>query len=147
MRMRCLLISSALMLLFVGSYNVKESCLNDLTDKNADFSGIIAAADLSSLEYWVDEVIYGKGVRDLELKLKLQDIKKNKDCTFLRQLSERDVIINVDGDRWLQDTLSNSRKVYVYLTKERRFVGSGPIKELPIESIQAVRFEHTKKSN
>lgn len=101
----------------------------------------------ASLKYWRDEVIQGKGMRDLELKLKLQDIKKIKDCTFMRQMTESDVIINVDGDRWLHDTISNSRKVYVYLTKEQRFVGSGRIKELPIESIQAIRFGHEKNSD
>lgn len=146
MRKICLLISSALMILFVGYHEVKKQHLPVWTDKSADFSGIIDAADLPSLEYWRDEVIHGKGVRDLELKLKLQDIKKNKHCTFLKKLTENDVIINVNGDRWLPDTVSNSRKFYVYLTKERRFVGSGPTKELPIESIQAIRFGQTKNS-
>ncbi|MDB7088486.1 hypothetical protein PM729_12370 [Enterococcus mundtii] len=147
MRKICLLISSALMVLFVGYHEVNEQNLPVLTDKSADFSGIIDAADLPSLKYWRDEVIQGKGMRELELKLKLQDIKKIKDCTFMRQMTESDVIINVDGDRWLHDTISNSRKVYVYLTKEQRFVGSGRIKELPIESIQAIRFGHEKNSD
>lgn len=131
---------------FLVNHPASKEQAHGINGRKADFSGMIASEDVDTLEYWKSEVIEGRGVRDLELKLYLQDIQVIDDCPFLRKFADSGVIINLDADVWPQQTVNNSYKVYVYLTKKQRLIGSGSIKELPIESVQAIRFEQIKNS-